>query len=172
MPTPTLTNTPSSTSAVSQMPPVCKELVVRCRPQLAFDVFTARMSDWWPLATHSVGAEEAQSVAIEPEEGGRLFETCADGAEHVWGHVTYWDPPAGFDCTWHPGREADAATRLSLRFHPVEDGTRVVLEHAGWEILGDEAEATRNGYDGGWESVFGEAYASAVVAAAGEGRAS
>ena len=168
MPTPDLTHTQSSAPPV-QLPPVRKDLVVHCRPKLAFDVFTARISDWWPLATHSVGAEEATGVSLEPRQGGRLFETCTDGAEHVWGHVTHWDPPAGFDCTWHPGREADTATRLSLRFHADEGGTRVVLEHAGWEILGDEAEATRNGYDGGWESVFGEAYAAAVLAAAAEG---
>ena len=157
---------PTSTVTHTQLPPVRKELVVRCRPELAFDVFTARMSEWWPLATHSVGADEATSVTVEPREGGRLFETCTDGAEHVWGHVTRWDPPAGFDCTWHPGREADAATRLSLRFLADGDGTRVLLEHAGWEILGDEAEATRNGYDGGWESVFGESFAAAIRAAA------
>lgn len=147
------------------LPSVRKELVVRCRPELAFDVFTARMSDWWPLATHSVGAEEARSVTVEPEAGGRLYETCADGAEHLWGRVTHWDPPSGFDCTWHPGRDDTAATNLSLRFHPHDDGTLVVLDHLGWEILGDQAEEVRSGYDGGWQSVFLEQYAAAVESA-------
>lgn len=148
--------------AVPELEPVRKELVVRCRLGLAFEVFTARMAEWWPMASHSVGQEQTRSVTVEPAVGGRLYETCADGSEHTWGEVTHWDPPSGFDCTWHPGRQPNQATRLSLRFEAEGEGTRVRLEHRGWEILGDLAEETRAGYDGGWETVLMTLYKEAA----------
>ena len=43
------------------------------------------------------------------------------------------------------------------------DGTRVELEQTGWEVLGDEAEATRANYASGWTGVLGP-YAEAVDA--------
>ncbi|MDA8019918.1 MAG: SRPBCC domain-containing protein [Thermoanaerobaculia bacterium] len=142
--------------------PVRKEIVVRCRLELAFEVFTARIAEWWPLDSHSVGQAQAQTVRLEPRVGGRLYEVCCDGSEHRWGLVTHWDPPSGFDCTWHPGREADQATRVSLRFESADAGTRVRLEHRGWEVLREHAEEVRAGYDGGWATVFEELYAAAA----------
>jgi hypothetical protein len=35
------------------------------------------------------------------------------------------------------------------------DGTRIDLEHRGWERLGDRAAEARPQYDEGWESVLG-----------------
>jgi hypothetical protein len=36
-----------------------------------------------------------------------------------------------------------------------DDGTLVELEHRDWEVLGEKASETRNGYDQGWEMVLG-----------------
>jgi hypothetical protein len=150
----------------SALPPVRKEVVVRCRRELAFEVFTARMAEWWPLASHSVGGPETRSVTVEPREGGRLYESRADGSEYLWGTVTRWDPPHGFDCTWHPGREPSTAQSLSLRFHSAGEGTRVELEHRGWEALAERAETTRSDYENGWDLVFGERFVAAAEVAA------
>lgn len=150
----------------SPLPPVRKEIVVRCRGELAFELFTLRIGEWWPLDTHSVGQSDARGVTFEPRKGGRIFETGADGGEHLWGTVTRWDPPHGFECTWHPGREPATAQALSLRFYPSDSDTRVVLEHRGWEVLAGKAEAVRGRYDGGWEVVFVQRFAAAAEAAA------
>ena len=43
------------------------------------------------------------------------------------------------------------ATELEVRFSRGGDGTRVDLEHRGWEIFGGaRAQETRDNYDNGW----------------------
>jgi hypothetical protein len=71
--------------------------------------------------------------------------------------VLAWEPPKRFVMTWHPGREADGAQELELRFAAVPGGTRVELEHRGWQALGERARETRDAYDDdarGWPSVL------------------
>ena len=57
--------------------------------------------------------------------------------------------------SWYPGHDAAQATQLEVRFAAEGDGTRVDLEHTGWEILAERARETRNGYDAGWGTVLG-----------------
>ena len=56
--------------------------------------------------------------------------------------------------TWHPGRNPDAAQELEVRFVVEPDGTRVELEHRGWQQLGSEAKDARERYDSGWTLVL------------------
>jgi hypothetical protein len=42
-----------------------------------------------------------------------------------------------------------------VRFLRSGSGCRVVLEHSGWELLGEKGLEMRNGYDMGWGMVFG-----------------
>jgi len=123
------------------------------RPQ-AFDLFTARLQTWWPLATHSVHQANAKTCGFDPHVGGDLYEKSITGERCVWGTVLVWDPPRRFVVTWHPGRGADTAQELEVRFVPDRSGTRVELEHRGWQALGPEAEAMRERYTGGWEGVL------------------
>ena len=136
------------------VPPVEKSVLVRCAPARAFVAFTAEIAQWWPMQTHSVAQAQARSVAIEPRIGGRIYEVAADGTESEWGRVLSWSPPAGFSMTWHPGRAANPHTIVEISFTPEGDGTRVRLVHRGWEALGANAQAARDSYDGGWETVF------------------
>ena len=133
---------------------VTKELSLRCSPERAFDVFTTRAAEWWPLRTHSVGGDETDTVVFEPRVGGRIYEKTRQGAEHLWGTVTAWDPPRGFACTWHPGLDPDQPTTLAVSFDATPDGTLARLVHAGWERLGDAGLETRNGYNSGWDGVL------------------
>ena len=134
--------------------PLRKTRIVPIPPAQAFDLFTARMATWWPLATHSVFEGEAATCGFEPRTGGALFEAKADGERSVWGTVLAWEPPDRLVVTWHPGRGPDTAQELEVRFLPDGRGTRVELEHRGWQKLGAEAAATREGYRGGWEGVL------------------
>lgn len=136
------------------VPPVEKSVVVRCDPARAFAAFTAEIAQWWPMQTHSVAEAQTRSVAIEAKVGGRIYETAADGTESAWGRVLTWSPPHGFSMTWHPGRPDDPHTIVELSFTAEGDGTRVRLVHRGWEALGNRAEAARESYQGGWQSVF------------------
>ena len=57
---------PSNTTSIE---PVRKSVTVPARPQRAFELFTAHIHEWWPLATHSIGGEQA--VGLVFGEGDR-----------------------------------------------------------------------------------------------------
>jgi len=103
------------------------------------------------------------TIVLEGHVGGRFYERLDDGTEHEWGEITTWDPPGRLGMTWHAGRGPETAQQLEIRFVAEGDGTRVELEQTGWEVLGDEAEATRANYASGWTGVLGQ-YADAVDA--------
>jgi uncharacterized protein YndB with AHSA1/START domain len=133
---------------------VRKTLVVDCPQARAFEVFTREIGTWWPVHTHSIGGDKITEVVFEEQVGGRIYERHSDGGEGEWGRVLAWDPPARFAMSWYPGHDDARATRLEVRFSADGGGTRVDLEHTGWEILAADAVETRESYDGGWGAVL------------------
>jgi hypothetical protein len=93
------------------------------------------------------------SIVVEPRRGGRIFERDAEGTEHEWGSVTRWDPPNGLSYSWHLGREREHATEVEIRFLPETEGTRVEIEHRGWDTLGG-ADEWRDRTRTNWMSLF------------------
>jgi uncharacterized protein YndB with AHSA1/START domain len=147
---------------------VHKSVTVSCSVEEAFRVFTEGVATWWPLQTHSLGEHRAQTCVIEGRVGGRFFEGQEDGREELWGTVTVWEPPQRLAYTWHPGRAESSAQEVEVRFTPVDGGTRVELEHRGWEKLGERAEEARNEYDSGWDFVIGH-YVNVINSRSGSG---
>lgn len=143
--------------------PVRKTVTVKKTPAEAFEIFTAKLASWWPLSQFSIYQAEAVTCAFEPRSGGDVYETSRSGERSVWGRILAWEPPDRFVMTWHPGRDADTAQEVEVRFAAVAGGTRVELTHRGWEKLGAEAAPTRESYDSGWETVFGERFATACA---------
>jgi len=134
--------------------PLVREVIVRAGVETAFRLFTDRIGEWWPLATHSVFGEHA-TVAFED---GRLVERAA-ATSTTWGEVLAWDPPQGFRITWHPGHDADEATEVAVAFTEQDGETLVRLTHTGWERRARAA--ARASYETGWVLVL-ERYAGAV----------
>ena len=144
--------------------PVRKTIEVGCAPEQAFDVFSARFASWWPLATHSIGQEQALTCGIEPRVGGEVYEVNRDGTRCKWGQVLVWDPPRRLTLYWHPGMEERVGQEVEVTFTPTAIGTRVDLEHRNWAQLGDAAGPSRDGYNQGWETVFVKLFAQACHA--------
>jgi uncharacterized protein YndB with AHSA1/START domain len=141
-----------------------KEVFVEASPETAFRVFTDAIAQWWPLHKYGIFIEDAETVILEPQIGGRLVEKAKDGRETVWGEVLDFEAASRVRFTWHPGRDADdEPTEVEVTFTADKDGTIVVLEHRGWENLRDELRAGRVGYDSGWPGVL-EAYRQAATA--------
>ncbi len=134
--------------------PVVKHLTVPGDPAAVFDLFTARMGEWWPLISHSVTEEDAVGVRFEPGVGGGIFELVRDGSEHEWGRVTAWQPGARVGFTWYPGVPSGEATHVEVTFDAIPEGTAVTLRHSGWEARGEKAAAVRHGYGPGWDYVL------------------
>jgi uncharacterized protein YndB with AHSA1/START domain len=141
-------------TARTQHEALVKTVEVAAPPVVAFELFTARMGEWWPLVTHSVYALDAATVELHPGAGGRIVETRRTGETTVWGTVLTWEPGVEVAFTWHPGTDAGEATHVSVRFEPTAAGSRVVLVHDGWQARPDAARA-RHAYDTGWDVVLG-----------------
>jgi uncharacterized protein YndB with AHSA1/START domain len=153
--------TPTTTTRQSQaqtLSPVRKELELPCRPADAFRMFTQELGQWWPLRSHSLFGEQSRGCAMDLERGGELYEIDPAGARHAWGTIQVWEPPGRLVFTFHPGRDAATAGTVEVRFSPSGSGSRVVLEHSGWELLGERGAELRQGYDQGWGEVFGRLY--------------
>ena len=142
------------TTELQTAAPIRKELTLRCPRAHAFDVFTNRLNDWWPSTSHSIGGNAVSRVDLEGRMGGRVYETRRDGATFDWGKVVRWEPPNVVAFTWHPGADASRATTVTVSFDEVDDETVVRLEHVGWAVHGDDAEAKRETYDNGWTGVL------------------
>lgn len=151
-------------ATTAELAPLTKTVVVPCGVERAFALFTSRIGSWWPLATHSVGEQNATGVEMQGRVGGQIVETVADGSTHVWGTLTDWEPPHRVAFTWHPGQEPDVATRVEVRFAAEGSGTRLTLVHTGWANRPDGGRA-RGGYDSGWEVVL--AHLTAALEGAG-----
>ena len=139
------------------LPPIMRTIDVEAPVERAFRVFTGELATWWPLGTHSVGGERAETAVLEPRVGGRIYERWTDGTESVWGEVLVWEPGSRIVLSWKPNRGSPyPPTEVEVRFEPRASGTRVVLEHRGWDALGDVALETRSEYDreDGWPDVL------------------
>ena len=126
-----------------------KSVVVDFPPTEAFELFTAKVASWWPVSSHSYAGEDVRDVVFEPHVGGRLYEVTDDGTAE-WGRVLTWAPPDRFVLEWKIGN--CAGTEVEVRFEPEGPGSRVELEHRGWERLEDAA--GRDNYSSGWDTVL------------------
>ncbi len=143
--------------------PVVVDVFIKRDPATAFELFTGRIADWWPLQTHSLGASRednpVKTVILEPHVGGRIYEIAQNGLEEPWGAITDWQPGEYVAFTWHVGRDPEAATRVSVRFQPSDTGgTHIKLTHDNWHVLGDEGSKLREGYAAGWHGIFNDEF--------------
>jgi uncharacterized protein YciI len=124
-------------------------VLVDADPGTAFEVFTARIARWWPLAELSVyGA--GSTVAFDD---GQIVERGRDGSTSLWGTVTRWEPPGALAFSWHPGHGPDRASHVEITFAAAGEQTLVTVEHTGWEVFADPA-AARAEYERGWPTVL------------------
>ena len=134
--------------------PIHLAFEVECPVDHAFDVWTSRIAQWWPV-DHTVSGEDGLTVVLEGRPGGRIFERRPGGQEHDWGEVTIWEPPTRLGYTWHLNRDRSDATDVEIRFLPGDGGaTRVEIEHRGWERLGADGEGWRDRNNGGWATLL------------------
>lgn len=147
---------------------IMKSVQVGCSVEDAFRVFTENIGSWWPLATKSVGLEDAVNLVVEPRPGGRVYEQVRGGEEHEWGEVLAWEPPRRLVFSWHPGRARETGQEVEVRFGATGNETRVELEHRGWERLVGRTGEVPAHFVSGWEEALGR-YADAVTAGARSG---
>lgn len=139
-----------------QIEPVRKKLEVKLPAEDAFRLFTEGINKWWPLVTHSVWGEGAESCYFEGWVGGRIVEVSKHGEESEWGKVLVWEPYTRVSFQWYPDRTPETAQEVTVMFTETASGSRLELIHTGWETLGAQALEKRNGYVTGWDFVLGK----------------
>ena len=122
----------------------------------AFELFTTRMTEFWPKE-HSIGASELAEVVIEPRSGGRWFERGVDGSECQWGRVAAWEPPRKVVLLWQIGADwqfdPEFETEVEVTFSDEgPDRSRLDLWHRNLQRYGDSTEQMRAIFDdpSGW----------------------
>jgi uncharacterized protein YndB with AHSA1/START domain len=130
---------------------------VAAAPQRAFDAFVGEIGAWWqPNGLFQFTRDKAGELAFEPGPEGRLTETYEDGSVFEIGRITAWEPPSRLAFTWRQASfGGDMLTKVQVRFEAAGDGTRVVLEHSGWDSV-PQKHVARHGFPLG---VFQERHA-------------
>jgi uncharacterized protein YndB with AHSA1/START domain len=118
-----------------------------------------------PLQLASYGGERAREIFLEPHVGGRFFERFVDGDELQVGSVVACEPPRRIAFTWSTA-DWDGETEVEVTFTPQPEGTRVDLDHRGFDRLGPVGAAVAAKFRGGWPGVLA-AYAGRAEAAQG-----
>ena len=115
-------------------------------------IFTEEIDRWWRRGSkfRHAGARRGL-LRIEPEMGGRLFESV-DGEDgpHVFevGRVRIWDPPRRLAFSWRNVNFApDERTEVEIEFLPSAAGTLVTVTHHGLSALRPDHPA-RHGLQG------------------------
>ena len=128
---------------------VTVSIEVAADPQLAFEVFTSEIDTWWLCGPkHRFRPPWNGKLLFEPGPAGRLLEEYADGTTFVIGHVSQWSPGKRLVLSWRlPNFAAADVTEVDVRFDAIDGGTRVSVEHRGWEKLRRDHPA-RHGKEG------------------------
>ena len=106
--------------------------LVAAEPALAFVVFTEELDLWWRHGPRHRTHGERSMMRLEAGVGGRLLE-YGGIEEQVLGHVLVWDPPGRLVLAWRRGLEPGETTEVEVRFVAEGAGTRVTIEHRGWD---------------------------------------
>lgn len=116
-----------------------RSIRVEVDPATAFRVFTEQMDAWHVRGPHAFhDPARAVGITLEARQGGRWLEVwdAGTGEGYEIGRVLAWEPPARLVLSYrHAGLPPSPLTEVEVRFEPVDGGTRVVLEHRGFDRL-------------------------------------
>jgi uncharacterized protein YndB with AHSA1/START domain len=109
-------------------------------PERAFRVFTEEIGLWWRddplfrLTPRSPGV-----MAFEPPGDGvpgRLVERLPNGKTFLVGEVSVWEPGRRLVFGWRQAAfTPDQHTEVEVTFEPVDEETRITVEHRGWDSV-------------------------------------
>ena len=122
-------------------------LRVPADPTRAFEAFTREISSWWrPDDLFQITPQGDGELAFEPGAGGRLVTHLNNGETFEIGRVSVWEPGKRLVFGWRQASfSPEHSTEVEVRFEPVGNGTRVSIEHRGWDAI-PERHVARHGF--------------------------
>jgi hypothetical protein len=121
---------------------------VEVEPDVAFEVFTAEIDLWWRRGPRFRGGGSTSELRFERDDDGyRLVEQAASETFEI-GRVRVWEPGKRLVLDYRLRNFAPSErTEVEVRFEASGQGTRVTLEHRGWDAIHAEHPA-RHGLSG------------------------
>lgn len=137
---------------------------LQAAPDVVYNMFTARLGDWWPLAYTFSGADCA-AAEVETKKGGEWYERTIRGERISWGKVKLIEPGRrlilefGIGADRKPVPSARSST-VEILFEgvPHSSGTLVAIEHRDFDRHGEVgAQMCENmGSAQGWPLILAE----------------
>ena len=128
-------------------------------PATAFAIFTEEIGRWWkPGPINWNDGKRAVGMRMEPRVGGRWIEVHdqATGEGFECGRITAWEPGSRLVFLYRDAGHTIDDTEVEVRFEEIEGGTRVTLEHRGWDkVARDIMIQKRDIKRWGWASILG-----------------
>ena len=127
-----------------------KSTLLPCGQAQAFALFTEAIAEWWPPERRHL-PDPSSTIVLDPT---RFFERDSHGKEVELGRVLEWVAPERLVLDWYPGTGPDQPTRVTIRFVPESDHTRVLVEHGPTPASADLFEARADRYRASWDLVL------------------
>ena len=128
-------------------------------PATAFAIFTEEIGQWWrPGPINWNDSQRAIGIRIEPGVGGRWLEVYdnATGEGFECGRIVVWEPGERLVFLYRDAGHTIDDTEVEIHFEAIDGGTRVTLEHRGWDkVLADIVDKRRALKRWGWVSILG-----------------
>jgi len=136
--------------------------IVAADPATAFAIFTNEIGLWWKP---KVDLFRKDRKGVMRFQAGRLIEAYESGEAFEVGRVLEWTPGNRLKFEWRQGDFAPGdVTEVEVRFEAANGGTRVTLEHRGWDRIA-AAHPARHGYTGeAFVSMVGLRWADVLTA--------
>jgi uncharacterized protein YndB with AHSA1/START domain len=129
-----------------------KSVLLRCPPKEAFQLFAARISEWWPTS-HRLTKDPESELFLEPS--GRFWERARDGREMELGRVRVWEPPHRLTLDFYLGTSAAQPTAVEVTFIAENDGTLVTVHHQAKPESQDLWNQRAPIFERSWQAVLG-----------------
>jgi hypothetical protein len=142
--------------------------IVALEPEVAFEVFTEEIDKWWRRGPRFRWLVEGEgTLRFEGGEGGRLLEDPGDAAREAFvvGRIISWKPAERVVFEMRARAfEPDQSTEVEISFEPVERGTRVRVEHRGWDSIPADHAARHDLDDTAFGAMMGTWWGDLLVA--------
>jgi hypothetical protein len=137
--------------------------VVAVDPVTAFTIFTSEIGAWWKPKVP--GLFRPGPSGTLKFDSGRLVEIDTQGELFEIGRVLVWEPARRLVVEWRQdGFAPGDLTEVEVRFEPVPAGTRVTVEHRGWNTLSADHPARHGATGNAFASMIGLRWADALTA--------
>ena len=103
-----------------------KSVVLPLPPVAAFELFTQKIGEWWPIDRRHTQDPASEIFLLE---SGRFYERSRDGREVELGCVRSWDFPNRILLDFFIATGPERPTEVEIAFAAESGGTKITVRH-------------------------------------------